>query len=207
MKKVENLTVADVEEAIGSPAELWAGNCFAIASEVVKAGLVKGVAVYGHFRGRVDPKSYFGLRSGMVFVQHGWVQLNDGRVFDPTRWAFESREPYLYLNQLTAEYDEGGNEINSRLRGGPPQYDGSETITFSAEELPSEPYSLVEKLLKIDVLAQEPGTLTKGQVFWLANAHYDHLKPHAQAIYLAIEKKGMGGFIPIDNRRRAQRGG
>lgn len=208
MKKVEDLTVADVEKAIGSPAELWKGNCFAIASEVVEAGLVKGVAVYGHFRGKVDPRSYFGMRSGLAFIQHGWVQLDDGRVFDPTRWGFEDREPYLYLHPLTSDYDEGGNEINSRLRGGPPGYDPTEdTVSFSARELPTEAYNLVEKLLEIDVSEQEPGTFTKGQIFWLANAHYDHLKPHAQAIYLAIEKKGMGGFVPIDNRKRAQRGG
>jgi len=204
--KVESLTIAQVEKAIGSPAESWKGNCFAIASEIVKAGLVKGVAVYGHFRGDVDPQSYFGVRSGMGFIQHGWVQLDDGRIFDPTRWAFENREPYLYVHPLTSDYDEGGNEINSRLRGGPPEYDPTEgTVSMSARDLPSEPYTLVEKLLKIEVSEQKPGTFTKKQVFWLANAHYDSLKPHAQTIYLAIEKKGMSGFIPIDNRRRAER--
>lgn len=79
-------TLAACERTLGEKAETWKGRCFEIASRLVREGLVSGHAVYGHWRGDVAKGSmFYGNTCG--FVQHGWVVLADGRIFDPTRWA------------------------------------------------------------------------------------------------------------------------
>ena len=48
-------------------------------------------------------------------------------------------------------------------------------------------------------------SISETQLFWLANANYDLLQPHAGEIYATIEKCGFVSFIPIDNYRRSLR--
>jgi len=92
------IDVTEVEAAIGIPAQQWKGRCFEIASLMVKHGVVKGRAVYGHWTGIIQPSSYFGDRAGMSFCNHGWVLLDDGEtVVDPTRWVFEDKRPYIFV--------------------------------------------------------------------------------------------------------------
>lgn len=88
--------LSDVETAIGIQALNWRGRCYEIACKIVKTGLVDGTALYGHYAGYIDPKSYFGKRHCNPFVQHGWIMLSDGYVLDPTRWTFEHGSPYLF---------------------------------------------------------------------------------------------------------------
>jgi hypothetical protein len=75
---------------------------------------------------------------------------------------------------------------------------------------PAEAWWHVEALLGPSYLTDlgekdKPGDVTEAQLFWLANAPYHMLAPHARAIYAAIEKLGRGALIPIDNARRAER--
>jgi hypothetical protein len=88
------------EKAVGEPAAKWAGRCVEIASKIV--GIVKGgVVVHGDWIGAIHPKSYFANRSSVGFVQHGWVYIEDHDVIvDPTRWAFEDRKPYLFVDYI-----------------------------------------------------------------------------------------------------------
>lgn len=203
-------SLAEAQRRLGE-ASMWAGRCYEIACAFIAAGLVRGTAVYGHFLGRINPESYFGDRHGAPFVQHGWVLLPDGRVFDPTRFGFENNKgeaPYLHVGPLTADYDEGGNKFRKALRPPPPEFDPSDRmIVFSQSDLPGKPWTHVEKLLRIDYTygEQEPGTLSFEQVAWLANASFEDLQPHAAAIYDALEAVGEEALIPIDNRRKAQR--
>lgn len=97
MRKPDDLSIAQVERALGEKAEKWVARCYEIAGRIVAAGLVQGVAVYGHWKGPVDRHSHFGSRRNLPFIRHGWIQLDDGRVLDPTRWVFENARPYLYL--------------------------------------------------------------------------------------------------------------
>lgn len=202
-------TLAEAERRLGESAKKWEGRCYEIACAFVKAGLVKGVAVYGHFVGKVHPESYFGKRAGGPFVQHGWVLLPDGRIFDPTRWAFEAKEPFLHVtDDDDPSYDEGGNKFRKAMRRPVPEFDEFDRqIEFSQRDLPTEPWKHIEKLLEIDYgfTSQEPGTLCFEQVCWLANAPFEDLQPHAAAIYQAIEAKGEAALIPIDNRQKAKR--
>lgn len=203
----ESLTVEAVIKAIHMPPEQWKGNCFAVASKVVDAGLVQGVAVYGHYAGRVShARGAYYAKSGST--QHGWVNLMDGRIFDLTRWVFENKKPYLHLGPRSAEYDEGGNDLNKSHRGPPPRFDpDEEQHEFTSDMLSSAAYNKVEKILRVDITVQEPGFLTETQIRWLANAHFDDLQPHAVEVYSAIESLGgtFPAYIPFDNRKRADR--
>ena len=88
------MSAAQVAEAISAPVAAWPGNCFAIATAMVDAGLCPpgSVAVYGHWTGPVHPRSMFYSRSGAGFCNHGWVLKPDGTVIDPTRFVFEMTE-------------------------------------------------------------------------------------------------------------------
>lgn len=99
-------TLAACEKALGEKAATWVARCYEISFRIVKAGLVKGEAVYGHWLGPVHSKSHFADRgTKLPFVQHGWILLEDGRVLDPTRWVFEAKEPYLYVGEPPDDWD------------------------------------------------------------------------------------------------------
>jgi hypothetical protein len=76
--------------------------------------------------------------------------------------------------------------------------------------LPTEAWRHVESLFGPSYTTNlgaknKAGDETRTQLFWLANAPYYMLQPHARAIYTAIEKLCMSALIPIDNARRAER--
>lgn len=199
-------------ETILGPAPAWAGRCFEIADGLAKHVLKQdhAVAVYGHYLGPVHKRSYFGKRKGHPFVRHGWVLLGNGTIIDPTRWAFEAQDPYIAIvgqNDVRyGEYDEGGNEWLKTTLGQCPHFDSEEeTYDVSPQMLPSDPFALVEKLIKPDLSQQEPGTFTKSQLMWLAHVPYSQLGKHAPAIYEALQQLGLGAFIPIDNQLCAKR--
>lgn len=204
-------TLEAVEAKLG-PAQTWAGNCFAIASACVKFGLIKGVAVYGHWTGPVSSNSYFADRAGFPFVRHGWVVVSKNLIFDPTRWSFTGEKPYLYFGPNNGEYDEGGNKILLMRQTPPPKFNcgSSKIYSFTKKILGGGPWSHLEKLLGSEYLtdlgeSHNPGDLTIDQVRWVANLAYDTLQPHAKEIYSAISACGLSAFIPIDNFRRAER--
>jgi len=115
VQELKNITVKEIEQAIGIPADDWKGNCHAIACEVVKAGLVEGEAVYGHWRGPVAKTSmFYRENSGLGICRHGWVETADGFILDPTRWVFEDTEPYIFIGD--PEYDEMACGICGHLR-------------------------------------------------------------------------------------------
>lgn len=152
MKRFKDLTIADVEKAIGIPAKEWHGNCFFIATQIVEKKLVKGRAVYGHYRGPVSPTGWWKHRIGQAFLRHGWVELPDGMILDPTRWSFEDKPPYIYLHDCVGhdiicktcdmvpeehgqhedaclmfqpqicDYDAGGEDFRTALMRPPPPY-------------------------------------------------------------------------------------
>jgi hypothetical protein len=182
----------------------WRGKCYQISYQCVERKLVKGVAVYGHWLGRVHPDSMFFSGGRMPFCRHGWVILDDGRIFDPTRWVFEAVKPYLYVGPGDAkEYDEGGTQW--RLVTSPP------IPKYSADEkqvpmrLPILAWQHVVNLLHLKSKQRETKVLSYSQARWLANADYVALEPFAKRIYDALKKVGHQGLVPIDNWRRAHR--
>lgn len=206
--KPEELTVEVVEGALGKLRERWKGQCFTVASMIVDRGLVEGRAVYGHFVGHIDPKSYFGSRSRHPFVQHGWVRLCDGRILDPTRWTFELNEPYIWLGENDGSYDEGGNRWRiATMSPWPDPEPGERRYQFQLgpeviRDLEAHGAELVEEELDgldYDLVSLE---LTTTQVCWLANFPLTCFSTtwHAADVYAQIVGYGLEAFIPIDNR-------
>lgn len=204
------ITLQQLEETIG-PAHGWAGRCYATACAA--ASMIEGAhAVYGHFLGKVEPSSIFYGRCPVV--QHGWVLLPDGGgILDPTRWEFEGKDPYLFTSKEAGdEYDEGGRQLRARRHGDPPAFDpDADMLLLNDDVLPSsDAWSFVERVLKLDENYEEgcsPGDVTVPQLFWLGNLDPDVMEGHALAVYAAIDALGLGGFVPIDNRTRAERDG
>lgn len=192
------ITVAQVEELAG-PTRGWPGYCTAVAKQVVNAGLVEGVVVYGMWCGTIEPGTHFYPRP---FTHHSWIILPNGRILDPTRWVFEGAEPYVYVGDGDdPDYDEGGNDLHEAfLDRPPPEYDAK------AERCPLGLTGAAGTRVLELVGGDAPSNLTEAQVFWLANVHYDRLKPYALEIYRAIAKAGLRAAIPFDNLERAEAG-
>jgi hypothetical protein len=191
-------TLVECEAAVGEPATAWGSRCHEIATKIVGSGLVPGAkAVYGLWIGPISPQSTFRARP---FTHHGWIRLPDGSILDPTRWAFEAVEPYLYHGP-NDHYDPGGNKIHRLLFGEVPPYDPEERQYEFTQQLLSGPaWTLVEKLVEADLnMEQEPGTLCMRQVAYLANLPPALLNEHAKEIYRALEQLGCKAFIGIDN--------
>jgi hypothetical protein len=201
MKAPDKITIKAVERAIGLKAGSWNGKCFEIASGIVAKGLVEGRAVYGHWRGPVHPRSKFAVASTAGFVRHGWVLLPDGRVLDPTRWAFEHVAPYLYLGDAD-HYDEGGNKLRAAMRGPVPVYDPDDKIFhISQAVMDSATWTFVEKTLRLDCFypEQEPGEMTLGQLQYLAHLTPDELGAFGFSVYSALGKLDLLALVPCDN--------
>lgn len=207
--KPEQISVKTFETLTGVPVRSWKGQCYGMACAAVEHGIVKGRAVYGHFIGEVSPNSYFGQRAHLPFVQHGWVALDDGRIFDPTRWCFEGDSPYIWLGENDGSYDEGGNKFRLAMmtdwpeqppKPGEKRYKlqlGGDAIRelekYGAELVDEEIDGLDYDLHDVEV--------TGNQLHWLANFPITCLSSqNAADLFIQIKEHGLAGFIPIDNR-------
>jgi len=202
------ITIAELEKEWGAPVEQWTGNCYGLACAAAK--LIEGaIPIYGHYLGEVAEGTFFEPTSGGGFVQHGWVQLKDGQVLDPTRWAFEGKEPYLY-HCPNDVYDEGGNQLRAAMMGDPPGFDPDEDIVHITQAmLNGDAWTFIEKLFKLehaylDDLC-EPGDVTRHQLFWLANYDPRMMRGHATAIYAMLKKMDLRGLVPHDNWQMVER--
>jgi hypothetical protein len=201
------LTLEKCEKGIGMPSREWAGKCYQISCMIVDAGLIKGDPVYGHFRGAIHPHSYFGIRASMPFVQHGWIILPGGaNVLDPTRFAFEDKDPCLYWGPNDSDYDEGGNRWRMSQRKPLPEHFPGEKI--KRIDLLADLRAPVRSHLMaiLNLTGKEARTpIPSSWVMWLANLSYDELRPFNLEIYATMKALGCEAFVPIDNFRRAER--
>lgn len=200
------VTIKQIEEAFGLPVKEWAGKCYQVACAA--AELIPGsTAVYGHFLGEVHPSSIFAGRA--MFVQHGWVVLKNGRVLDPTRWAFEGKKPYLYVGKDDV-YDEGGNQLRAAMQGGPPRFDPEEkTYEVTKGILPTKAWNWLEKALGLDQILDdeyEPGMVTEEQLRWVAHLDPRRMDGNAKEVFAMLDSFGMRAFIPFDNWRMVEQG-
>jgi len=183
-------TIEQVEKAIKIPVIRWEGNCSGIAQGLLNAGLVKGKFCYGVWWGPISDKSSF---RGRPFTHHAWIELKDGKVVDPTRWAFEGIKPYIYIGISGKEYDKGGNRLREKYMRPCPEYDPID------KKIPIK-FSPQLKTLVLELLNQPP-VFTARQLSWLASLPTDYLEPYTRDVYEALIKVGLTCLIPIDNRR------
>jgi len=200
----QTVTLQQVETALKCRAERWAGRCYEISSAIVRAKLVRGVAVYGDYIGTIHPKSMFVRKP---IVHHGWVALAGGGVLDPTRWVFESAPPYLYWSSTCGpEYDEGSNVRRAESVTSPPQCHDPEQLFRFGDKLPAASWRWLRDTMQLDDSNQPRWTLTENQVLWIGHLPIDMLGPHARHLYQAIDKVGLKAFVPKDNWLRVTSG-
>lgn len=184
-------SIAECVARIGVPIEKWAGNCHGIASDFLAAGLPNafetGRLVRGHWRGKVAAGTLFD--HGSDFVPHSWISLGPHIVCDPTRFVFEGVDPYVYIGPDT-HYDPAGQML--RLEH------------YAARPCP--PAGPDEPLYKIQIdmdvaraLDLSSTSLTKKQIFWIANLPLAVLGTAAKDVLGAIAKAGFKAFIPVDS--------
>jgi hypothetical protein len=77
--------VTAIESAIGHPAATWPGNCYGVADAILKKDVVKGRIIGGNWLGVINSNHQRDTADGSLIRTHVWIELLDGRTFDPTR--------------------------------------------------------------------------------------------------------------------------
>jgi hypothetical protein len=184
--------VEELEAFIGIPAKEWAGKCTEIARRLKQSKLSLGAKTtehYGLWTGPIAKNSRF---YGRPITHHGWLQRGD-TIIDPTRWAFEGLEPYIYVGKNDF-YDDGGQDFQMERIGQCPEPTGP--AKFPAPRDPA-----AQEILRAEGVTQKK--LTRNQAHHLANLP-PKAYPKIGAIHKWLETHGMIGLIPIDFRRIAQ---
>jgi len=170
--------------------EGWYGECHGVSFEIIKSGIVKGHIERGHYHGFIHPTSLF---KNNPLIPHSWIRLEDGRIYDPTRFAFDMKEPYIYISGDDSEYDIGGNKWREAMNKPLPKFDP--TKRKIELELDSDTKKLVMAILNY------PPFFTINEIFYLGNLPLQSFKDkeYAKRIYTALDKSGNSAVIPIDN--------
>lgn len=185
-----HLSAKDVAKIIKIPVKHWPGNCYAIATAMVKANVVRGKPTYGHYHGFIsDLCDKFG---GRPFTHHGWITRKT-TIVDPTRWVFEARDPYIYVGPKdNRDYDMGGNELRKIQMQPFPEFNKEQDCW----SIPPHLHAFVQHATDLKL-----SKLCAVQVAWLANLPIDMLGEDAKSVFLwIINDVGFSGMIPIDNR-------
>ena len=179
------LDARKIAKVIGIPLNKWHGKCDEVSHAITKTGIVRGKNRYGHYLGPVVETHKM---HGYPAVRHGWIELPDGTIVDPTRFQFEGKTPYIYVGK-NDYYDVGGNIFRESYRGPPPEREKEEEgYTFP-------------KVSEVENLLGKSDTYTEKQLFYLANLNPARFAENAKAVYSALDKIGFRAFIPIDNWR------
>lgn len=206
-KSVEGLATAAVAaKRIGMPLDRWAGNCHAVSAQLVHAEVVEGVVRRGYFIGVTQPGAHF---HGRV-CQHSWIEMPDGRVCDPTRFAFVGGPPELWVGS-DDEYDIGA--CKSTPPSGPPP-DSFDTTNWKGDEIEYVELKVSSVDYVADLLRTPPEMryddaveATFKQCAWLANLPVKDEEGagvlsrfFAAEVYEALIEADRGVLIPTDRR-------
>lgn len=192
----------DMEGRMGGPPEQWAGQCHQAASAVVDAvGAEHAVVRRGYFTGTIAPGAYFDGRVS----QHSWVELRDGRVCDPTRFAFTREDAWPLWVGPADDYDIGGCRLQAPS-GRPPGIYGSERDPIDLETGCAE--HIAQLLGQPDECYSDDWiSVSHEQLSWLAHLPIREGEGQgvlnrffAAEVYEAIIDAGQGALIPIDRR-------
>jgi len=183
----------DVAKQIDLPVRNWPGNCFAIAANMLREGVVEGAVRYGTYCGPVHPESRFENRP---LISHGWIR-QESLIVDPTRWTLtQPYDPAILVGTRFDQYDPGGQGLRRKLRAAqsaPSWAEGRAEHDLSALS------GSAQRRAKV-ILESDRQIITTAQLNWLANAPVDRLGDHAEEIYRWIGSLGKSCFIPVDNQ-------
>ena len=183
--------ISQVENIIGVKSEKWVANCYYISTLLVKHGVVEGKAVFGKYLGKVDKKSPF---YGNTFINHGWIETPNGEIIDPTRWVFESTEPYIYESNIkNIDYDRGSNVIKKLLKTDAPSFNKNSKVV-DIENLQIE--AIFKTLLKEK---KEDKKISIEQLIWVGSLSLGDLNYFAKPLFAWYKDNALSVFIPVDN--------
>lgn len=186
-------SIEEIAKEIDIPVQNWPGNCHGIATEILKLMPIEGMRLCrGHWNGYISKESVYRNRS---IQQHSWLELEDGRILDPTRWAIVSpNKPHLYVG-VNDHYDEFGLHLKKKSYFptlGKVEY----PFLKNLQTLSSDDFELLFQDAKIpdtengwqnicykfdDILKSEPWSID-----------------NVEEKYLVIQKIGLKAFIQID---------
>ena len=189
--------VKKIAKAIKFPLKSWAGHCHEVASMIYKAKLVPDDSrvEYGIWHGPISPNSK--LFAGRAVTHHGWIQLKNGEIYDPTRYAFENKAPYIWVGRdVQCFYDFGGNRLRERLMdcSKAPAFDAKKKMTI----VPTKYRALFGRKLS----NSDPVFATMEQLGWMGSLPLHLLGEDALKVYTALKDMDLDNLIPIDNRRK-----
>jgi hypothetical protein len=186
--------VTDIEQIakkIKFPVAQWPANCYSVAVAIYAAKLVpaKSRCRYGVWWGPMHSKKHF---LGRGFTHHGWIELPDKRVYDPTRFVFEDAKPYIWVGDYSEGfYDVAGQRLNSAMHR-----------EFPAREKPGIKLTQKQRLtiapFMPSVMDEDPDF---GQMMWLAHYPVDQMGARAKAVLKIFTELNLEALIPLDVRR------
>lgn len=190
-------SLKEVEKVVGIDAVRWKGRCHEVALAIIRQKLVTGKAVYGMFYGKIAGGSYFnpGEKTAKMLQRHGWIELADGRILDPTRWVFENKEPYLWVSSVPAvkceEYDLGASRFNSHHAAPILDFHDAMTLVMNRETS-----VLLDSVMETPIVCR---VLGRKQVDYIAHINPQKYKLETmKTLYSLVEQAGMRAYIPID---------
>lgn len=203
LARLERMPIDRVGALIGIPVEHWPGKCYEVACAMIQAFRwgARAAPVYGLFKGHISSECT--LFSGMA--RHGWIQLQDGRMVDPTRWVFRAKAPVIEVfvpgsdafDQAREDYDEGAQALAafSTL----PEMDSRQP----AHTLPK---FLQEIWSRVTIEVCPPETASVNQLAWLVRTAASRVTIHESIELCAwYERQGLDGLVPVDLLARVTR--
>lgn len=173
-----------IARKIDMPLKAWAGNCHAVASRIWKEFPIEGATVVrGHWRGPISDRSVF---KGRPFTAHSWIGLSDGRILDPTRFAFAADKPAIWLGR-TDHYDLAGLWMHA---GRPVPAPSGKTYRLTPAQ---------RRALCHPAILPRNNAITSTELGWLAHRPGHEFRDHREAL-AAILSLGADSLVPIDLR-------
>lgn len=183
--------IKKIAKKINWPVSGWPANCYAVAVAIHQAKLVPpgSTCRYGVWWGPILSKKHF---RNQTFAHHGWIELPDGRIYDPTRFVFEDAKPYVWVGENDeGHYDIAGQRLNQ---------------TFY-QEFPArkEPGILLTPKQRADLALFMPSVKDEdpdfGQMMWLAHMPVEQMGNKAERILRIFEELKLSALVPLDVRR------
>lgn len=170
--------------------ESWPNNCYAVATALVDLLPLTARTAYGFWYG-TDVRN-----PGEELSRHGWALLN-GFVLDPTRWVFEQREPYLFVQKTSKakEYDEGMTQLREAFEHSSPKRDLSQKQFAFKWDLDETTF-----LTNLFGESRSWNILTCEECFWIANKPPKRILPIVESFYKQLKGYDLLALVPIDFR-------
>lgn len=189
-----HLTIKMIERISGLAANEWLGKALLVVTEVVDSGIVAGRTARGMFKGPINQSSEL---FGQPLVRHAWIETSDGEIIDVLRWAFEGREPYIFVGTIDSDVEYSGNdeslyEADMKL---PPEVEVGDKMRV----VPERYRETICKLLGVLPGVEE---ISLRQALWLGTRPLELLGEDAHKVYLALSDMRLSGMIPQADRIR-----